>query len=77
MKTKLSQQYKNLTLNIIKLRKENNLSKKEMAQILHISSYSLNKIEKGELPPSLNIDIVFYIEKHFNIPPHKLFHNSQ
>ena len=59
MKTKLSQQYKNLTLNIIKLRKENNLSKKEMAQILHISSYSLNKIEKGELPPRLNIDIVF------------------
>ena len=77
MKTKLSQQYKNLTLNIIKLRKENNLSKKEMAQILHISSYSLNKIEKGELHPRLNIDIVFYIEKHFNIPPHKLFHNSQ
>ena len=37
--------------NIAFLRKSHGLSKKEMAKILGIGIWSLNKIERGELPP--------------------------
>ncbi len=62
------QQIKTLLKNIALLRKQNSLSKKEMAHLLGIGIKSLNKIENGELPPHLGVDILFCIEKHFCIP---------
>ena len=53
--------------NIIWLRKHYGLSKKEMAKKLGIGIWTLNKIEKGELPPRLKIDVLFYIYKEFGI----------
>lgn len=54
--------------NIIWLRKHNGLSKKEMAKRLDIGLWSLNKIEKGELPPRLHCDIIFAVHQNFGIP---------
>ena len=62
------QQIKTLLKNITLIRKQNKLSKKKMAHLLNIGIESLNKIERGELPPRLRIDVLFYIEKHFGIP---------
>ena len=53
--------------NIIWLRKYYGLTKKEMAGKLGIGVWTLNRIEKGELPPRLNIDVLFYIYKEFGI----------
>ena len=53
--------------NIVWLRKQYGLSKKEMAKKLEISVWMLNKIEKGELPVSLKIDILFCIYREFGV----------
>lgn len=58
--------------NIAFLRKENHLSKKEMAAILGICVQSLTKLENGELPPRLRADIIFYIYDRFGILPQAL-----
>ena len=45
-----------------------------MARLLHIGVASLNKIENGELPPNLSIEILFQIHKHFHIRPNQLLY---
>lgn len=55
--------------NVTWLRKHNKLSKKRMAALLGIGVYSLNKIESGMLPPNLDVDIFFRIQRHFGIRP--------
>ena len=57
-----------LSYNILYLRKSNNISKKEMAEILGIGISSLSKIEKGILPPRLSVEILFKIKNCFGIP---------
>ncbi len=59
--------------NVVWLRKEYGLSKKKMAKILGISAGTLNKIEKGELPPRLSVEIVFNIYNYFGILPKNQF----
>mgnify|MGYP003305338862 CR=1 FL=1 len=58
----------NLLYNIAWLRKYHGLSKKEMAKRLDIGLWSLNKIEKGELPPRLHCDIIFAVHRNFGTP---------
>ena len=59
--------------NISCLRKHNKLSKRKMAEILGIGVKSLNKIENGELPPRIGVNVFFKIEKNFGISPKNLF----
>ena len=59
--------------NISYLRKHNKLSKRKMAEILGIGVKSLNKIENGELPPRIGVNVFFKIEKNFGISPKNLF----
>lgn len=54
--------------NICWLRKRYGLSKREMAKRLGIGLWTLNKIEKGELPPRLHCDIIFAAHRNFGIP---------
>jgi len=58
------------TENVTYLRKVNNISLKEMSKILNISTCSMKKIEKGILPPTLKVDVLFKIQEHFSISPH-------
>ena len=53
--------------NIAWLRKQHGLSKTEMAKRLEIGLWSMNKIEKGELPPRLHCDIIFAVHRNFGI----------
>lgn len=59
--------------NMVWLRKKYGFSKVKMAKLLGIGVGSLNKIEKGELPPRISVDVVFNIHKHFGILPKKQF----
>ena len=68
-RTDLNRDFEILFLNITFLRKHHRISKKQMAKLLGIGLWSLNKIEKGKLPPRLGINIVFAIQKHFGIHP--------
>ena len=61
-----------LCKNIAFLRRENHLSKKEMAAILGIGVQSLTKLENGELPPHLRVDVIFHIYDRFRIHPQAL-----
>ena len=54
--------------NVTWLRKHYGLSQKEMAKKLEIGVGTLRKIEKGELPSGLRIDVLYCIRKEFGIP---------
>ncbi|MBO5323027.1 MAG: helix-turn-helix transcriptional regulator [Oscillospiraceae bacterium] len=59
--------------NVAWLRRHYGISKKRMAKLLGIGLWSLNKIEKGEIPPRLDVSIIFAISRQFSIPPAELF----
>ncbi len=59
----------NFIHNVKWLRKHYCLSKKSMAMFLKIGVGSLNKIENGEIPPRLSVEILFNIYNHFGILP--------
>jgi len=55
------------------IRKENNLSKKEMAQIMGISVYALTIIEGGDLPDEVDVSVLLKIHEHFGVAPSSMF----
>lgn len=59
--------------NVMFIRKHSGISKKGMAKLLGIGVGSLNKIEKGEIPPNLSVEVIFNIHRHFGIHPKDLF----
>jgi len=68
-------QLKNLANNVAWLRKKYKFSKKKMAELLCISVSSLNKLESGQIPQRLGVDILFKIWEHFGIKPCEIFAN--
>lgn len=73
MEIELDKEMKIFLKNIYILRTKYNKNKKEMAKILGISIYKLNKLENGILPKSLTCDIFFRIYENFNIHPSMQF----
>lgn len=59
--------------NVKKIRENKKLSKRAMAELLGISVYSLNLLERGKVPHRLSIDIVYNINSSFGIGPNELF----
>ena len=57
------------THNIRWLRKKHGLSKRKMAELLGIGLWSLNRLERGQIPPRMTIEILFAVQKHFGISP--------
>ena len=57
--------------NLKYLRNINRLSKKEMAGRIKIGVKSLSKIEKGELPPRLMVDVLFELERSFGVEAYR------
>ena len=55
----------NIMHNITYIRKTLGISKKKMAEILGLGVGSLEKIEKGILPPKLSVEILFNIRENF------------
>lgn len=55
--------------NLKLLRKQHNLSKKKMAESLGIGLWSMNKLERGEIPPKLSANIFLAVYKRFGISP--------
>ena len=72
MRKETDRELKIFMKNVAWLRKTNGLTKREMAEILGISVYSLNKIEKGVFPPRTRVDIVVAIHRRFGIGPSEM-----
>lgn len=66
-----SSDWKNFAHNVRWLRESNGLSKREMASILKIGTKTLDRIENGECPKRLSVNIFFRIWKRFGIYPVK------
>ena len=62
-----------LTHNLHWIRRQNGYSRKAMAGILKIGVGSLAKLERGEIPPRLSVDVLFAVYDHFGITPSALF----
>lgn len=63
------QQWQNFCDNITWIRAKYGISKKKMAELLEIGIWTLNKIERGELPPRADVCIFWNVYEHFGIPP--------
>lgn len=61
--------YETFMDNLIFLRIHNHFSKEKMASLLGISVYTLNRLERHEIPPRLKINIFLHIHKHFGVLP--------
>lgn len=59
--------------NIRFLRKAHGLTQKQMAQIMGISLYCLQKTEQGFFPNSLYMDALLRTARHFHLHPALLF----
>lgn len=59
--------------NVTWVRRHYGISKKRMAELLGIGVASLNKIENGQMPERLGVEIVFRIHDLFGIPPKNQF----
>ena len=44
-----------------------------MSNILGIGIYTLRKLEKGEFPPRMGIEVLFNIRDHFGVRPADMF----
>lgn len=62
----------NFTHNVKWLREHYGYSKTRMAKILKISTASLERIENGELPAKLNMNVLFRIGDFFGVDPGRL-----
>ena len=66
----------NLLYNIKRLRLDNKLSKKKMAQICGVGVPKINKIENGIVPPRFSANILVRIYRHFGVTPTEMFRDS-
>ena len=72
MQAEVQEEWENFTHNVTWLRKSHGLSRKEMAKLLGIGLWSLNRMERGEMPPNLGVGVLELIYRHFEIFPSAL-----
>ncbi len=58
--------------NIKRLRQKEGLTKEKMSRILEITIEELELIEKGILPSSISVDILFIVFDNYKISPGKM-----
>lgn len=68
-KKETEREWKIFVHNVVWLRKSHGLTVEEMAGLLGTSSATLRKVEDGELPPELMVDVFYNIQKHFGVEP--------
>ena len=74
MNTKpLSEENRNFLSNLKYLRRQHNLTQKQMAQILGISITTWRKMEQGIMSPQLSSLLVYRAADAFGIPTSTLF----
>lgn len=76
MNTKpLSEENRNFLSNLKYLRRQHNLTQKQMAQILGISITTWRKMEQGIMPPRLSSLVIYRAADAFGVDAARLFRN--
>ena len=57
--------------NVAWLRERHGLSQKKMAEIMGIGIGSLNKVERGDMPPKMKVDVLINIYRQFGVSPER------
>lgn len=70
---KLFNERQNFLFNLAALRKQHNLTQKQMAHTLGISITTWRMIERGIMPPRLSTAVVYNAADAFGIPAARLF----
>ncbi|MBQ5672542.1 MAG: helix-turn-helix transcriptional regulator [Oscillospiraceae bacterium] len=65
-----------LANNLTYLRKENGISKQELADIMGVGLWTVTKLERGELPPRMKVEALFRIQHRFGVSVHRLLGES-
>ena len=71
--TEGDQHLQNFIHNVNTLREQNHLTRRQMADILHITPYMLRLLEKGQISSRLYVDIFFHLRAHFGISFQDMF----
>ena len=63
----------NLAHNICRIRRQYGYSKRKMAELLRLAPSDIERIERGDIPMDMSVEVLFLIERHFGIHPKDLF----
>ena len=66
-------EFNNFCENVKKLRVENNLTKKAMAEKLNVTTRTIRMLENHQIPATLTVEFVFKIIRIFNVDGADLF----
>ncbi len=66
-------EFNNFCENMKKLRIENNLTKKAMAEKLNVTTRTIRMLENHQIPATLTVEFVFKIIRTFNVDGADLF----
>ena len=66
-------EFNNFCENVKKLRVENNLTKKAMAEKLNVTTRTIHMLENHQIPVTLTVEFVFKIIRTFNVDGADLF----
>ena len=69
----ISVEFNNFCDNLKKLRVENNLTKKAMAEKLEVTPRTIRMLENHEIPPTLTVEFVYKVIRTFNVDGSDLF----
>lgn len=69
----ISVEFNNFCDNLKKLRVENNLTKKAMAEKLEVTTRTIRMIENHEIPATLTVEFVYKVIRTFNVDGSDLF----
>lgn len=66
-------EFNNFCDNLKKLRVENNLTKKAMAEKLEVTPRTIRMLENHEIPTTLTVEFVYKVIRTFNVDGSDLF----
>lgn len=69
----ISVEFNNFCDNLKKLRVENNLTKKAMAEKLNVTPRTIRMLENYEIPTTLTVEFVYKVIRTFNVDGSDLF----
>ena len=69
----ITSEFNNFCENVKKLRIENNLTKKAMAEKLNVTTRTIRMLENHQIPVTLTVEFVFKIIRTFNVDGADLF----
>ncbi len=69
----ISVEFNNFCDNLKKLRVENNLTKKAMAEKLEVTPRTIRMLENYEIPATLTVEFVYKVIRTFNVDGSDLF----